>query len=318
MKRKDNNITIGLVFGELKIIDVPWVQKSELRHKNGKFTYYKFVKCLCSCGKEKDIQTKSLLKGHTKSCGCMTSKLMSRPRKNNKSTQIHNNNKRCCKCLCFRPGDMFFSDKRNRDKLTVNCKNCIYFYTIKRKYGLSENEFNKLFMKNNKSCHICCKKLCLFGENNTVSPTIDHDHITNKVRGILCHRCNLSLHKEINIDHIDKMIKYIDIKEFKFKFKNIEQNYITLTKRRFHHAKYLYKCTESNINEMINFSKCSCYICKKSFTSTRDLCIDHNHKTGKVRGLLCNNCNCGISTFKESKKLLIKAKKYLQETSSIS
>lgn len=40
-------------------------------------------------------------------------------------------------------------------------------------------------------------------------------------------------------------------------------------------------------------------------------CVDHNHKTGKVRSLLCNDCNAGIGCFKESVKRLMAAIRYL-------
>lgn len=41
--------------------------------------------------------------------------------------------------------------------------------------------------------------------------------------------------------------------------------------------------------------------------------IDHNHTTGKVRGLLCNNCNFAIGHLKDSIALLENAIKYLEE-----
>lgn len=40
--------------------------------------------------------------------------------------------------------------------------------------------------------------------------------------------------------------------------------------------------------------------------------VDHDHTTGKVRGLLCNACNKGLGFFKDSKELLDKAIKWLQ------
>jgi len=41
------------------------------------------------------------------------------------------------------------------------------------------------------------------------------------------------------------------------------------------------------------------------------LCIDHNHKTGEVRALLCHDCNTGIGKFKDFPELLLKAADYL-------
>ena len=47
-----------------------------------------------------------------------------------------------------------------------------------------------------------------------------------------------------------------------------------------------------------------------------DLSVDHNHVTGKVRGLLCNNCNNGLGRFKDSESLLKKAIDYLNKNES--
>lgn len=40
--------------------------------------------------------------------------------------------------------------------------------------------------------------------------------------------------------------------------------------------------------------------------------VDHNHKTGEVRGLLCSHCNLGVGHFKDSPTLLKAAAYYLQ------
>lgn len=40
--------------------------------------------------------------------------------------------------------------------------------------------------------------------------------------------------------------------------------------------------------------------------------IDHCHKTGKVRGLLCHNCNVGLGHFQDSEELLLAAIEYLK------
>ena len=45
------------------------------------------------------------------------------------------------------------------------------------------------------------------------------------------------------------------------------------------------------------------------------LFVDHNHNTGKVRGLLCSKCNTGLGMFEENINSLITAISYLKETS---
>lgn len=60
--------------------------------------------------------------------------------------------------------------------------------------------------------------------------------------------------------------------------------------------------------------KGKCAICgdkegKKNFS------IDHDHKTGKVRGLLCNNCNSGIGYLRDNVKIIFKAAEYIKKHS---
>jgi hypothetical protein len=55
----------------------------------------------------------------------------------------------------------------------------------------------------------------------------------------------------------------------------------------------------------------SCIICGKAATD-QQLAIDHDHKTGHVRGALCSNCNLGIGHFKDDPRLLRLAARYLE------
>lgn len=47
------------------------------------------------------------------------------------------------------------------------------------------------------------------------------------------------------------------------------------------------------------------------------LVVDHDHKTGKVRGLLCHNCNRGIGLLQDSQSTLNSAIKYLERATTI-
>jgi hypothetical protein len=60
-----------------------------------------------------------------------------------------------------------------------------------------------------------------------------------------------------------------------------------------------------------------CAICEKKETRKYKgkiirLSIDHNHKTGEIRGLLCHGCNVGIGHFSDSIEFLLKAINYLR------
>ena len=57
-----------------------------------------------------------------------------------------------------------------------------------------------------------------------------------------------------------------------------------------------------------------CAICAKPPNGSR-LCVDHNHETGQVRGLLCYQCNTGLGSFRDDKGLLKSALAYLRGTS---
>lgn len=53
-----------------------------------------------------------------------------------------------------------------------------------------------------------------------------------------------------------------------------------------------------------------CYICKEH-PKKRALDIDHDHKTGKVRGLLCSNHNRALGLLGDDIVLLLRAAEYL-------
>lgn len=57
-----------------------------------------------------------------------------------------------------------------------------------------------------------------------------------------------------------------------------------------------------------------CQICKRNIAEiNKHLDIDHCHKTGKIRGLLCSNCNVLISRCGDSIEILKQAIVYLEK-----
>jgi hypothetical protein len=59
-----------------------------------------------------------------------------------------------------------------------------------------------------------------------------------------------------------------------------------------------YGITFEEYNEMFNKQEGKCGICKTPQIEIKKVfCVDHNHKTGKVRELLCQKCNVTLSYF---------------------
>lgn len=70
-----------------------------------------------------------------------------------------------------------------------------------------------------------------------------------------------------------------------------------------------YKLSNEDYNNLLTIQNSLCAIC----FAKADLVIDHDHNTGKVRGLLCSNCNLGLGLFKEDLNLLKHAHNYLEQ-----
>lgn len=76
--------------------------------------------------------------------------------------------------------------------------------------------------------------------------------------------------------------------------------------------RYQYGITLEQYNQMLLTQGNVCAICRKGESVLgRSLCVDHDHKTGKPRGLLCLDCNSGIGHLKDDTSYLLRAIKYL-------
>ena len=77
-----------------------------------------------------------------------------------------------------------------------------------------------------------------------------------------------------------------------------------------HNLEYRYGITQEQYAALVKAQGGACSICGKV---PQKLHVDHNHKTGKVRELLCHSCNTAIGHLKESPELLMKAIAYLEK-----
>lgn len=75
-----------------------------------------------------------------------------------------------------------------------------------------------------------------------------------------------------------------------------------------------------DFNKMLQDQEGHCALCPSTPDSQKNgtLVVDHCHKTGAVRGLLCNPCNTAIGLLREDRSILEKAIGYLTEAEACS
>lgn len=124
----------------------------------------------------------------------------------------------CTRCNKEKPLSEFYKTKHNKVGVIAECKVCKRTYTMQRwqgiksnpvlhekekercrknsrrwslkeDYGLTIEDWNKLFKKQQGCCAICGKHQSEFEEVLCV----DHRHSDDKVRGLLCRKCNMVL-----------------------------------------------------------------------------------------------------------------------------
>lgn len=84
---------------------------------------------------------------------------------------------------------------------------------------------------------------------------------------------------------------------------------------RRHRLKYSYGMTEADYDQLLVAQGNACAICLRlpEDGQWKRLKVDHNHATGKIRGLLCHHCNVALGHFGDSQILLQHAQHYLQD-----
>lgn len=87
----------------------------------------------------------------------------------------------------------YYKDGTKYIAITSRCKSCICEAQQKRKFGIDSQEYNEKRERQLGICAICKEPPTTLIHNRGLF--IDHDHKTNKVRGLLCHNCNTALGK---------------------------------------------------------------------------------------------------------------------------
>ena len=107
--------------------------------------------------------------------------------------------------------------------------------------------------------------------------------------------------KEYYLKNRDQFLKY-------------GKEYRTKNSRRTR-LKHFYNMTVVEYDELYNAQGGKCAICGIHQSELKQsLCVDHNHITGEIRGLLCSNCNAGIGMLQDNSDIIEKALQYMKDS----
>jgi hypothetical protein len=131
--------------------------------------------------------------------------------------------KRCSVCQSQQPFNNFYKNTKAKDGLQNSCKLCQKQHSsnyaknnknktrqwkLKANYNLTPEDYEQMLKAQNGRCAIC----------QTTSPGgrfkswhIDHCHANGKVRGLLCHCCNMGLgYFKDNQDYLHQALTYLN------------------------------------------------------------------------------------------------------------
>lgn len=84
-------------------------------------------------------------------------------------------------------------------------------------------------------------------------------------------------------------------------------------KARFYFIKRKYGINEESYHDMLQSQGEMCAICGRQFLESKNIHVDHDHKTLTIRGLLCTQCNVILGSAHDDIKVLENAITYLKK-----
>lgn len=119
--------------------------------------------------------------------------------------------------VCHKPKELqeFFLALNNKTGYEGKCKECRHISSrpkrLLARYGITHEDYERILETQGGVCAIC-EKFEL--TSNSRYMVIDHCHVLDKVRGVLCHKCNTALGLfNDNTKRLMSAIKYLKEKE---------------------------------------------------------------------------------------------------------
>ncbi|MDR8409342.1 endonuclease VII domain-containing protein [Nonomuraea sp. 3-1Str] len=225
--------------------------------------------------------------------------------------------KYCPRCEEIKAHAEFGSNRSSKDGLTAYCKPCHARvtldnrvknhgsdrnYKLKYRYGITEDDFDRMLAEQGGLCAICRAVPGTF---------VDHCHSSGRVRGVLCFNCNNGLgHFGDNTVLLELAAFYLDGWGFRPEFVVPPQARPggVVARTRSYHLSQRYGMRHEDVERMIADQFGLCVVCWDRPPEH----VDHCHRTGDVRFALCLPCNTGIGQFRDDAGVVRRALAYVE------
>lgn len=116
---------------------------------------------------------------------------------------------KCSKCERVLTKEDFHKDKQKKNGIRSRCKHCskheAWTTKLRLRYGMTENLYNEMLVKQCGKCNICHKP------PKYKRLSVDHCHTTGRIRALLCNECNIAVGWiEKYKNNIMDYIKYVE------------------------------------------------------------------------------------------------------------
>jgi len=196
--------------------------------------------------------------------------------------------KRCSHCGMVKPLSDFYRRRRNSENpgASSECKRCNYEIQHAIVLANQKRKRELILARREKKCCICkiVKPLDQFPVCRT---RLDGKNST-------CKSCLLSYQRQRRKTIRGKLMR----KEI--------------------YLKRDHDITTAQYSDLLRKQNYVCAICGRNghIKGKPSLAVDHDHRTGKIRGLLCFNCNTGLGKFDDDPKYLLRASQYLANSAT--
>ena len=129
---------------------------------------------------------------------------------------------------------------------------------------------------------------------------------------VKCERCGKEFHRNSNMNRARFCSRTCWKTGTKSKYKDIPEQ------QRAWHLKAHYGISLAEYQAILVLQGGGCAVCGKKKHSVKALHVDHDHKTGKTRGIVCSSCNRAIAFMGDSPELAKKLVNYLEVYSGYS